>query len=134
MIGQCVASSCGSSQSDYATITGRSHLPNTAGRFLRDSGGSASSLANNQGDATKLLINGATSSTHSPEGNSVSALIAHYPGVNMSAIETDTTWSGAYPNKRSLRNAMDSNYGGSVETRPVNTTVNYFVKINHNCN
>lgn len=72
-----------------------------------------------QSDATRLLINGmARTGLATPgEGDSEIGLMTHIPGTEMIGIQC-AQWAGF--EKTSLRAAMDTNYGGAMETRTRN--------------
>lgn len=97
-------------------------LPDLRGEFPRfwdDSRGVDTSrgIGSSQTGATRLLMNG-SSTGNNPEGNSTTGIITHKPGVEMIGIEA-TFW-GSYTNRVTLRNAMDTTWGGASETRPRN--------------
>ena len=129
MIGQCVSSSCGSNESDYATLTGNSTLPNTSGRFLRDTGGNASSLGTTQEDSFQGHAHVLYALDRSGDGNN--SLLTHSGSGNAKDI-TSINQDGEFSSY-----TTDSHHGTprvSNETRPQNLSVNYFVKINNECN
>lgn len=117
-------------------------LPNLKGVFLRGSGNTydpnfasrstptfpvanPSKVGSYQGDATRLLMNGAGYNSN-PEGDSPLGIIAHRPGQFMAEIFVDN-WGGSIPYRTTLRNAMDSSFGRADETRPRNISVTYCI-------
>lgn len=131
MVGQDV------SGSDYASITGKNTLPNTAGRFLRDTGGNAPSLGQNQGDAIRNIVGEAYGSENAMNGASGTGAFlplkkgttGHEPDNDAEGTEF-TGWS--FSAARALPNGTTTD-PVSGENRPINTAVNFFVKINHEC-
>jgi len=113
------------SSSDYATTTGKNNLPNAEGRFLRNIGGNAPALGVTQEDAFKKHSHRMFRSTGGGDNNNVPA----YPSVGVTG---ESSGAEGY-NGSSTANGLNEATGG-VETRPVNLGVNFFVKINHNCN
>ena len=100
--------------SDYAAFTGRNILPNAAGRFLRNSGGSAAPLAEVQEDEFK---------SHN-----------HTITRRINTALASTTLAAGRSDQGSTDSNASTNFTGGAETRPKNLTVNYFIKINKNCN
>jgi len=111
--------------SDYASITGKTTLPNTAGRFLRDIGGEAPLLGENQEDELKAHSHNLRSMTYYDNAG-VSHSQMNQPGF----VSSGSNYS---LNRHYVDNSAIFSTGGS-ETRPKNTGVNYFIKINHECN
>lgn len=129
MRGQCIASSCGSSDSDLFSITGQANLPNTEGRFLRDSGGNAAALGQSQGDAIQN-ITGFFRFLSSVDFD------WNASGAFSVVSEENRDFTGAVSDTRSgARVEFDASnqVPTANENRPVNITVNYFIKIDHEC-
>lgn len=112
-------------------------IPDMRGIFLRGAGSSydpnfsargtftfplanPNKVGSTQSDATKLLLNG-SSHNNNPEGNSPTGIITHWPGQWMAG--TEAGFWGGYVNRLTLRGAMDTNWGGAAESRPVNMSV-----------
>ena len=117
--------------SDYAALTGKNTLPNTAGRFLRDIGGNAPALGENQGDAIRNITGQfyySELAANARAGNGAFRNIKigtsrHEPDNNAENNETNG-WD--FDASREVPTA--------VENRPINTGVNFFIKINNDCN
>jgi len=126
------------SGSDYATIMEKTHLPDARGRFLRSIGGSrAPLLAETQEDAFQNI----TGDFVTRDDNSS----AYYVRIKDSngAFYTENVKGNMF---NSVGSTSNQTAPGKVkfdasrvartanETRPQNIGVNFFVKINHNCN
>ena len=136
MRGQSIATS------DLATITGGrlNVLPDTSGRFLRDTGGTnAPLLGQVQGDAIRNITGSWKTTWNYSSGGfyNLQTSGAFYndtsnPGPSRIA-GTDSGGYSGYPALDASRQVptTDTNTG---ENRPVNMGVNFFIKINHECN
>ena len=119
--------------SSYETITGNSSVPDCRGLFLRTVGGNANAtIGGTQSDTTaqnglSASTNSAGSHTHSYNSRLSPSAFGAFgnPGgiTNTGSATTFATNSaGSHSHTVSL--------SGDTETRPVNITVNTFVKIN----
>jgi hypothetical protein len=131
MRGQSIATS------DLATITGGrlNVLPDTSGRFLRDTGGTnAPSLGQVQGDAIRNIVGqiGTRQDDHAPLTVGTGAFSVGDSGT-LANIGTGsgTGYKDANFNASNVVPTTDPNTG---ENRPINMGVNLFIKINHECN
>ena len=117
------------SGSDYATIMGVNVLPNASGRFLRDIGGNAPSLAQTQEDAIRNITGQMTSNyISSNPNNGTGALRSSIQQTsNRYAYHGGSYWGAKVDFDASL--AVPT----AAENRPVNLGVNLFVKINNDC-
>lgn len=114
MSGQSVAGS------DYETITGKSTLPNSAGRFLRDIGGNAPALGETQEDAFQGHHHNAMG--YGNNGGSLGPAADGSSGDLGQLKITSPKSDGVNGTPRTAN-----------ETRPKNLGINLFVKINHKC-
>lgn len=105
-------------------------LPNSAGRFLRDTGGDAPALGSLQSDAIRNISGTFRDKTTFTNDWSVSGAFTKSTGSNF-----DYT---GHSEIRRQNGVINFNASDSVptanENRPKNMGVNLFVKINHNCN
>lgn len=108
-------------------------LPDANGRFLRSIGGNAPALGQTQDDAIRNITG-----------------TFHAFGMTNNDVGRSAIVSGAFYQTTSNENGRSSPLGGSNskglgfnadlqvptanENRPVNIGVNYFIKINHECN
>jgi len=121
MIGQDVTGT------DYHSITGRTSLPNASGKFLRNVGGNATSLGNSQDDAFQGHRHGGK---YYPSGS----------GGGGGDWLTELNYSNS--SNKTTNNAVGSPTSDGTngtprtanETRPTNISVNFFIKVNHECN
>lgn len=108
---------------DFGEFTGMTTLPNMVaeGDFLRQASGSRV-LGSHEADEFK-------SHTHATQkqgsGNNGGLWHPQFPGAFAGAISGDTFTSN---NTNGMSNS------GGVETRPKNTAVNFFIKVNKSCN
>jgi len=116
--------------SDYAALTGKNILPNTEGRFLRDLGGNAPNIGENQSDAMRNITGqfySANLGANSRVGNGAFRNIKQ--GTTSAEADNDA--------ENNETNGWDFDASREVptanENRPVNTGVNFFVKINDEC-
>ena len=136
MRGQCISTSCGATvTSDLAQATGGrlNSLPNSSGRFLRDIDGNAPSLGETQDDAIRNI----TGEYHSyGMANSDVGRTAVTNGAFREGTTNRNSRSGALGGSNSLNMIFDASQVVPVanENRPVNLGVNYFIKINKECN
>tara|TARA_Y100000034_G_scaffold134332_1_gene202471 strand:- start:103 stop:636 length:534 start_codon:yes stop_codon:yes gene_type:complete len=121
MVGQCVSSSCGSVQSDYAQITGETNLPNAEGRFLRNTG--TSTTGGNPVQLRALQEDEFKSHNHGVD--ILKADDDNATNYDNMVVDGDNTFG---------IHTFFSSYSGGTETRPKNVGVNYFLKINNACN
>lgn len=120
------------SGSDYATITGKTTLPDARGRFARNLGTNASPIATTQDDAT--AINGLNLNDPGHAHNFSAPM--YHQAVGTYYTNIDAAGNGGIAqvyatNPSSTGITLNST---DTETRPDNFTVNMFVKINHDCN
>lgn len=125
------------SGSDYASITGNNTLPNSTGRFLRDTGGESNSLGNTQEDTLQNITGDFL--TRDDNSSSYYVRIKETNGAFYTENVTGNMFNSVgsssgqtSPGKVKFdasRVARTSN-----ETRPKNLSVNYFLKINYECN
>jgi len=111
--------------SDYAVLTGKTLAPNTEGRFLRDAGGNAPALGTNQGDAIRNITGYFSAGQYHGYDETSGAFYQH------------STDSKGYGDRNdSYRAGFDASrvVPTAAENRPINTSVNLFLKINHKCN
>ena len=147
MKGQCISSECEISsgvngvQSDLAEITKDSsnkitYLPDSSGRFLRDTGGYAEPLGKVQDDAIRNI-------TGEIKTNDTNEYVFGEENVKGSgAFEMLSNISQYNPSKSEDTYSISAGFkfdAGNVvpvaeENRPKNLTVNMFIKINHDCN
>ena len=129
--------------SKLATITGWTNVPDASGRFLRTAGGSAAALSVSQGQATavnnlSVSANGAVNLTHahSLPGNIVAVNDLGSVGVNdllamVRVLSLQEQGSPGTGNSGTLNHSHTcSTTSIDTETRPVNLTVNTFIRIN----
>ena len=130
----------------YEQITGNSAVPDCRGMFLRSVGGnSESTIGASQSDATKkngLVVSGGTAS-----GTFASSTHFHeVDGRGTRSFQNSNGWqytqggtvlnpgqnydSNAASATASVSSTAASINDGDVETRPVNITVNTYIKIN----
>ncbi len=120
----------------WVLADGSAGTPDLRGMFIRGAGTNASRTMSNgsyftatygqyQNDSTLIKLNG-MHTVNDPDGDSQYGLIAHDPGIKMLEIET-TPW-GSYTQRKSLKPALDTNYGAANETRPANYAMIYCVK------
>ena len=131
------------SSSDYAQLKKDSSnnqnlivvLPNSAGRFLRDSGGDAEPLGELQDDAIRN-ITGEIKSTGTnefvlgEENITGSGAFEMLPNISQYNPVKGSTTNQA----RGFRFNAENVVPVADENRPKNLTVNMFIKINHECN
>ena len=130
-------------------------LPDATGRFLRSSGGSAASMRTGQAEGTARngltlswgSVNVSTSNdTHShrigrvtgpstqewmtgmSSSSGISDDISGGSGTTFQALRYEADTHGHTFNKNQMNSSQS--WGGNSETRPINVTVNTFVKIN----
>ena len=116
----------------YEEITGSNTVPDCRGLFLRTVGGNADpTIGGTQSDRT--AVNGLTASTENTGAHThqTSAAITSsaFGGTHIQAITPvatqgglNTTSAGSHTHAMTL--------GGDSETRPVNITVNTYIKVN----
>lgn len=121
--------------SDWVTITGNANVPDPRGRFLRAKDNGAGVNPNElapgaaQGQATARNGLGITQNTtgshfHNYDKNNPMVFAG---GANPGALSATTS---TQTNSAGNHNHAVAITGGDAETRPVNSTVNMFIKIN----
>ena len=124
--------------SDYTQKTGKSILPDFRGKFIRTVGGNSLGLGETQTDAIQTHKH-KTASTYSNTG------LAPYGRSNINNGSTFGHGDGAGAWGSHLTSEPYNDLTGShmpvggpartaIETRPVNISVNTFIKINYDCN
>jgi hypothetical protein len=126
--------------SKLARIKSISVIPNASGRFLRTAGGNAAALAVAQGQATaqnglQAINNPVTSQADSPDHTHN---LGYGANVTGGSIATPSSFGGGSSAKSGFTStnhwhSVTSNVtlsSADTETRPVNLTVNTFIKIN----
>ena len=110
--------------SKYATVTGKSTVPDLRGAFMRMAG------VNN----TKANWDGGTLATFQ-EDNTARPKNPFKLGKDVHNTNTQSSWSAGGGVLATYQGPVDTNYdtitrGGDSETRPKTYSVNYFIKIN----
>ena len=110
-------------------------LPNSSGRFLRDSGGYAEPLGKVQDDAIRN-ITGEVKSTSTNEFVLGEENITGSGAFEMlpSISQYNPTKGSATTQSRGFKFDAGNVVPVAEENRPKNLTVNMFIKINHDCN
>jgi len=96
-------------------------------RFLR--GGSTSGAV--QSDSTKVQVGGWSTTNDPTASNSSYSIQGLYNGVSWLGIQTNTSdfSVGTYPYRENLEKTFDSIYGNASETRPVNMSVVWIMRV-----
>lgn len=106
---------------DYHSIIGKTSSPNASGKSLRNVGGNATSLGNYQNDAFQGHRHGGKD----------------YPSGSGGDLLTELNYSNINTNNAVVKPTPDCSNGTprtANETKPTNISVNFFIKINHECN
>lgn len=116
--------------SDYHAITGQTNLPDTQGRFLRDTGGDAPSFRTQQNDAIVNITGLFGAEGLSRDTGAMSASGALYHASRIHNAYGGTGYVGSVQIGFDASRVVQT----ANEVRPKNISVNYFIKINKNCN
>lgn len=119
--------------SDYKTITGRTHLPNAERKYLRNFGTKTASLAETQGQATGRPNSPFVTSEDGEHRHGFVNLINPNNGGGYDN-EGNKDGSSVSYTKYTGNHSHTIVSGGDAETRPSSFTINMFVKINNICN
>lgn len=104
-----------------------STLPNSTGRFLRDIGGNAEPLAQVQGDAIRNITGSIGQVSHGTTGVNVQTGALTY-------TNNGTGNAGGGGTSHTLHFNASLVVPTADENRPINLSVNMFIKINNDCN
>lgn len=112
----------GDKYKELRAAIGSSNAPELRNYFLRGLPAKGRKLGGVQGDATKVLFNGAAKAG-GLAGHRGGAFVTDNAGHKYTYATNKPTWP-----KKDATAAFDAVYGGSKETRPKNVAVNFMIK------